>query len=116
MLRTLICALAATMLAAGPASAASFRWTPTKAQNRVKAVYRTPDTSPGHANPPPDAVVESAKCAGVGKPVNHRYGKFHCTATMRGSGEYAGDGFHPTHKLTVTVTGSMTFRWSLGWR
>lgn len=116
MRRLVLSTLALLALAVtADAVAAAYRWTPAKAQIRVKAVYRTPDTTTGHATPPPDAVVDTAKCAGVGKPVNHRYARFHCTVVMKGFGEYAGDGFHAVQKLTVTTTGALTFAWSSGW-
>lgn len=99
-----ICAL--TLLVPSITNAATYRWTPAKAQNRVKAVYRTPDTAAHNA---PDAVVASARCAGLGRPVNHRYSRFQCTVTMQGWGEYIGDGFHAVQKITVAVTGALSF-------
>ena len=95
---------------AAVASAATSGWTTGQAAAKVKAVYRTDDPYPNA----PDAVVAKATCTGVGKAVGRRYSRFHCSAVMRGWGEYSA-GFHAVKKVTVRV--SSAGHWSLreGW-
>lgn len=136
--------IAFCLLFAGTAAATiAFRSTPAKAAAYLKTTYHAADTvrlataqqnlqrdqAAGLPATDPRVIrdqaavdaaktsanVDKANCAGVGKPVRRQYGRFHCTAHLIGSGEYASDGFSASVKLTLTPRGSV-FGMASGWR
>lgn len=116
---------AGPVLAAPAAKTPAWYWTTAKAAATVKANYATVDTvrlawairrgeqfqiDRAKTSARPDRVT----CAGVGK--GTRFFKFHCTAHVIGTQEWATDGFQATKKVTVKVYPSGKFAILEGWR
>lgn len=144
MIRLLICLIAAGTLAGTATASSTARWTTASATAKLKATWTTVDPK-AHAaveehidqelaggRLPTDPIVvalqadlrrtlhaahvTAARCAGVGKAVNRRYSRFHCTATATGTERTPPDRQFYTASVKLTVTTAHGFVVKTGWR
>lgn len=144
MHRPLICLVTALAITGTAAASSQARWTTASATAKLKATWTTVDPKAhaavqehidqelagGRLATDPIVValqadlrrtlhaahVTAARCAGVGKPVDRRYSRFHCTATFTGTDRTPPDHQYYTASVKVTVNTAHGFTVKAGWR